>query len=64
MEKMMTKRILRGREVDQRTGLGRTLRYELERKGKFPKRRKLSERATGYLEADIDEWIANRPIVT
>ena len=58
----MSERILRGREVDRMTGLSRTSRYELERAGKFPKRRRLSERASGYLASEIDEWIRSRPL--
>ena len=57
----MANRILRGSEVDARTGLCKSTRYELEARGEFPKRRRISARASGYLEHEIDEWIASRP---
>jgi prophage regulatory protein len=59
---MAIQRILRGKETDERTGLSRSQRYAMERDGKFPKRRKLSKRASGYLESEITDWILNRPI--
>ena len=58
----MSERILRGGEVDRMTGLSRTSRYELEKAGKFPKRRRISERASGYLASEVDEWIRSRPL--
>ena len=58
----MSERILRGKEVERRTGLSRTSRYELEKAGKFPKRRRISDRASGYLESEIQEWICSRPL--
>ena len=58
----MSEKILRGREVDRITGLSRTVRYELEKAGKFPRRRRISERATGYLASEVDEWIRSRPL--
>ena len=41
-------RIIREEECRQLTGLSRTRRYELEQLGRFPKRLKLSEHATGW----------------
>lgn len=58
----MTECIIRGREVDQLTGLSKTLRYELEKAGKFPRRRRISSRASGYLQSEIQEWIRTRPV--
>ena len=34
--------------------------YELISQGKFPKQIKLSVRSSGWLESEIDEWIAAR----
>ncbi len=53
-------RILRPREVFQRVGLCRTVVYKAAREGKFPKPIKLTERATGWLESEVDAWIAAR----
>ncbi|MCP3701360.1 MAG: AlpA family phage regulatory protein, partial [Alteromonas sp.] len=36
----------------------------LEREGKFPARRKIAEKAMGWLASDIEEWMQNLPKVT
>ena len=56
----MTERFLREPEVRQITGLSRTTRWRLEREGRFPKRRKITEGAVGWLESEIDGWIVER----
>lgn len=57
----MSQRIERRPEVQKRTGLGRTRLDELERKGLFPARVRISDRATGWLSDEVDAWIASRP---
>jgi len=52
--------ILRWPDVKKRIGLGRSRVYQLIAVGKFPKQIKLSERASGWVESEIDEWIAAR----
>ena len=54
-------RIIRERECAQISGLSRTRRWELEQQGKFPRRRKLSERASGYLLSEVLAWVRSRP---
>jgi predicted DNA-binding transcriptional regulator AlpA len=46
----------------ERTGFGRDTVYRLARLGKFPKPFKLSEdgNASGWLEAEIDQFIEQR----
>ncbi|WP_114278565.1 helix-turn-helix transcriptional regulator [Thioalbus denitrificans] len=56
----MAERILREEEVKQRTGLGRTTRWRLERVGKFPKKRSLGSRCVGWVESEVDAWILAR----
>ena len=51
-------RILRYPEVTLRTGLSRTTIWRLERTGDFPPRRQLSPNAVGWIESDVEEWIA------
>ena len=41
-------------------GIGRTTIYRWEKTGLFPKRRRLSNHISAWLEADVDAWIANR----
>jgi len=56
-------KFLRVRQVMQLTGLSRMTIYRLERDGKFPKRRRLSQNSVAWLESDIDAWADSRPEV-
>jgi len=53
-------RFLRCREVCARTGLSRTTLWRLERRGEFPVRRQLTTNTVGWLEAEVEGWIATR----
>ena len=53
-------RFLRLPDVEHRSGMKHTQIHTLERQGKFPKRIKISERASGWLAHEIDSWIAQR----
>jgi prophage regulatory protein len=53
-------RILRLPAVIEKSGLGRDSIYRLARKGEFPKPIKLSERASGWLEHEVDAFLAKR----
>lgn len=57
---MITDRFIREPECLKITGLSRPTRWRLEKEGKFPKRRKISENTMGWLASEIDEWIKNR----
>jgi prophage regulatory protein len=54
-------KIIRPKAVIEATGLSRTTIWRLERRGDFPKRIRLGPNSTGWLEADIEQWIASRP---
>lgn len=57
-------RLLRAGEVAQRIGVSRTTLWRMERGGRFPNRRRVSENIVGWLESDVDEWIQGRqPLV-
>lgn len=56
----MPERILRLPDVLKRTGLGRSTIYAMISRGEFPRNLSLSKRATGWREADIEEWLASR----
>lgn len=60
MEDTKPLRILRLREVTARTGLSRSTVYELIAKRLFPHPVSLSVRAVGWIESEIDNWIAAR----
>jgi prophage regulatory protein len=57
-------RVLRRREVEHRTGLGRSAIYALIAKDKFPKPIRLTEKAVGWTEASVEAWIAERIAAT
>jgi prophage regulatory protein len=52
--------ILRLPEVRKRIGLGRSSIYSLVRQGNFPPPVRLSARAVGWREIEIERWIAER----
>ena len=56
----MFNKIIRLPEVKTRTGLSTSTIYLHMTKGIFPKAISLGERAVGWLEADIDQWLDDR----
>jgi len=57
----MATRILRLPAVIERVGLSRSAICARMAKGQFPRPLRIGARAVGWLEADIDEWLATRP---
>jgi prophage regulatory protein len=53
-------RLLRRPEVESKTGMCRSTIYEQVARGEFPAPIKLGRRASAWLEADIERWIADR----
>jgi prophage regulatory protein len=53
-------RILRDAAVKEITGLSRTTRREMERRGTFPQRRRLGPGAVGWLESEVYDWLSAR----
>jgi prophage regulatory protein len=51
---------LRLRQVSQLTWLGRSMIYQMQAEGRFPQRIKLRERAVGWLESEVRDWLATR----
>ena len=58
----MVNRILRLKDVIDRTGLSRASIYEMigRQPPAFPKQIKLGVRSVGWLENEIDAWIENK----
>lgn len=56
----MANSILRLPTVKGRTGLSRSTIYLRVSEGTFPKPVNLGARAVGWLEAEIDGWLASR----
>lgn len=55
-------RIIRLPEVADRIGMSRGTIYRLMGIGKFPKSVKLSDRAVGWRESDLESWLASREV--
>ena len=53
-------RIMREPEVEHVTGLSRTTRWRMEKKGLFPPRRQISPNCSGNMESEIRAWLAER----
>jgi prophage regulatory protein len=56
----MAQAILRLPTVQARTGLSRSTIYLQISQGIFPKPVNVGARAVGWLDAEVDEWIARR----
>ena len=56
----MPNRISRLPAVKQRTGLSRSTIYLRVAKGTFPAPISLGARAVGWIESEIDDWIARQ----
>ncbi|AVP33472.1 helix-turn-helix transcriptional regulator [Acinetobacter indicus] len=53
-------RLIRRKEVQQKTGLGASSIYALMQKDEFPKPITLSTRRVAWIESDIEKWILER----
>lgn len=53
-------RFLRGPEVLARVGVSAITLLRWEQEGLFPQRRKIGKHAVAWVEAEVDEWCANR----
>ena len=53
-------KILRLPDVKMKTGIACSTIYSLMAKGQFPKAIPLTSRSVGWLESDINQWIATR----
>ncbi len=52
--------ILRRNEVEVRTGLSCSTIYDAIRAGTFPSPIQLSPKAVGWVESEINKWLADR----
>jgi prophage regulatory protein len=53
--------IVRVRQVVAQTGLPRSPLLYLVKKLEFPSPLRLSDRSIGFLQSEVDHWIASRP---
>jgi len=57
-------RLLRLPEVIQQTGLKKTKLYELQKEGAFPMRIQITSNSVGWIEEEVNVWIAGRVAVS
>jgi prophage regulatory protein len=60
LQSIPNEKIIRLKTVLGRTGLTRSMAYALLKDGQFPRPINLGARAVGWLESEIDAWIADR----
>jgi prophage regulatory protein len=53
-------RFVREAECKRRTGLDRVTRWRMERRGEFPRRRRISPGIIGWLNSELAEWLRSR----
>lgn len=53
-------RLLRLAQVISLTGLGKTKIYDLQAEGSFPMRVQITARSVGWVEAEVQAWLARR----
>lgn len=56
-------RLLSFRQLREKVALSRTTIWRLERLDAFPQRRQLSPGRVGWVEAEVDQWLAEREVV-
>ena len=56
----MNQVLLRLDAVKLKTGLSRSLIYQLMASNKFPHQIKISKRCSGWLQQEVDTWIEDR----
>lgn len=53
-------RLLRFPTVRERTGLSRSTIWRLERRGEFPRHRRISANVVAWVETEVVDWIESR----
>ncbi len=53
-------KIIKTKEVIERTSLSRTAINKLRHKGRFPAAVSIDERRIGFVESEVEDWIRER----
>lgn len=56
----MSNRLLRKNQVMSLTGLRSTMLWKLEQRGEFPKRVRITNRASAWPANEVESWVAQR----
>lgn len=59
-ERVTPLKLLRFPAIRERTGLSRSTIWRLERRGVFPRHRRISANTVAWIEEEIDIWIRER----
>lgn len=57
-----TVNILRLALLRKKVGLGTSSIYQMMAEGRFPRPRKISTRAVGWIESEVDDWLLGRSV--
>jgi prophage regulatory protein len=60
LDRVLSLKLLRFPAVRERTGLSRSTIWRLERRGDFPKHRRISANVVAWVEAEVMSWIHSR----
>jgi len=60
LDRVAPLRLLRFPAIRERTGLSRSTIWRLERRGAFPRHRRISANAVAWIEDEINDWIRER----
>ena len=60
LDRVMPLKLLRFPAIRERTGLSRSTIWRLERRGAFPKHRRLSANTVAWVEEEVNLWILER----
>jgi len=59
-QRMTPTKLLRFPDVRERTGLSRSTIWRLERRGEFPRHRRVSANTVAWVEEEVTRWIRSR----
>ncbi len=57
----MSMKLIRMQQLKEMTGLSMSTILRMERMGKFPRRRKISTQAMGWLSSEVETWMKELP---
>ena len=56
----MQESFIRLKKVESKTGLKKSMVYDLMSKDEFPQSIKIGDRAVALIESEVDQWIQNK----
>lgn len=56
-------KLIRPTELANLLGISKVTLWRMENRGELPARIRISRRAVGWKESDIEEWLDNRPSI-